>query len=68
MLNFNLVRRFVLSLGLVFAAALIGGCGGTGENSVIEGQLTPEQEAEADNVMMPGDPGEGGATAPAAPQ
>ena len=68
MLISSLMRRFFLSLSLAFSVALIGGCGGTGENTVVDSQLTPEQEAEADNVVMPGDPGEGGGTAPAAPE
>ena len=67
MLDSKFVRRFVLSLSLVSAAFLTSGCGGNEENTVVGGQLTPEQEAEANNVTMPGAPGEGGGAAPAAP-
>ena len=53
MLDSNFVRRFVMSLSLALAAVVMSGCGGTEENTVVSGQLTPEQEAEADNVTMP---------------
>ena len=68
MLDSKFVRRFVLSLSLVSAAFLTIGCGGNEENTIVSGQLTPEQEAEANNVTMPGAPGEGGGAAPAAPE
>ena len=67
MLDSNFVRRFVMSLSLALAAVVVSGCGGTEENTVVSGQLTPEQEAEADGVTMPGAPGEAGGSAPAAP-
>jgi len=67
MLDSKFVRRLVLSLSLVSAAFLTSGCGGNEENSVVGGQLTPEQEADANNVTMPTAPGETGGTAPAAP-
>ena len=67
MLDSNFVRRFVMSLSLALAAVVMSGCGGTEENTVVSGQLTPEQEAEADNVTMPGAPGEAGGSTPAAP-
>lgn len=67
MLDSKFVRRFVLSLSLVSAAFLTSGCGGNEENTVVGGQLTPEQEAEANNVTMPSAPGEAGGAAPAAP-
>ena len=67
MLDSNFVRRFVMSLSLALAAVVMSGCGGTEENTVVSGQLTPEQEAEADGVTMPGAPGEAGGSAPAAP-
>jgi hypothetical protein len=67
MLDSKFVRRLVLSLSLVSAAFLTSGCGGNEENSVVGGQLTPEQEADANNVAMPTAPGEAGGTAPAAP-
>ena len=67
MLDSNFVRRFVMSLSLALAAVVMSGCGGTEENTVVSGQLTPEQEAEADNVTMPAAPGEAGGSAPAAP-
>ena len=67
MLDSNFVRRFVMSLSLALAAVVMSGCGGTEENTVVSGQLTPEQEAEADGGTMPGAPGEAGGSAPAAP-
>ena len=67
MLDSNFVRRFVMSLSLALVAVVMSGCGGTEENTVVSGQLTPEQQAEADNVGMPAAPGEAGSTAPAAP-
>ena len=67
MLDSNFVRRFVMSLSLTLVAVVMSGCGGTEENTVVSGQLTPEQQAEADNVGMPAAPGEAGSTAPPAP-
>lgn len=67
MLDSKFVRGLFLSLSLVSATCMVSGCGGSEENSVVTGELTPEQEAEANNVTMPGTPGEGGGTAPAAP-
>jgi len=69
MLDSKFVRRFVLSLSLVSAACVVSGCGGTPENTVVTGELTPEQEAERNNVTMPGAPSEtGDVTAPATPK
>ena len=68
MLDSKFVRRFVLSLSLVSAAFVVSGCGGTEENTVVSGQLTPEQEAERDNVVMPGAPGESGPAAVPTPK
>jgi hypothetical protein len=67
MLDSKFVRGLFLSLSLVSATCMMSGCGGNEENSVVTGELTPEQEAEADNVTMPGAPGEAGGAKPAAP-
>jgi hypothetical protein len=60
MLDSKFVRRFVLSLSLVSAACLVSGCSSSEDNTVVSGALTPEQEAERDNVAMPEPIGEGG--------
>lgn len=60
MLDSKFVRRFVLSLSLVSAACLVNGCSSSEDNTVVSGQLTPAQEAERDNVVMPSAPGESG--------
>jgi len=67
MLDSKIVRGFILSLSLVSAACITTGCGGSDENTVVSGELTPEQRADTENPPMPGAPGEGGGTAPAAP-
>ncbi len=67
MLDSKVLRGFILSLSLVSAACITSGCGGNEENTVVSGELTPEQKADAENPPMPGAPGEAGGTAPAAP-
>jgi len=69
MLDSKIVRGFILSLSLVSAACITSGCGGNDENTVVSGELTPEQKADAENPPMPSAPGEAGGagTAPAAP-
>ena len=67
MLDTKFVRGFILSLSLVSAACITSGCGGNEENTVVSGELAPEQKADAENPPMPSAPGEGGGTAPAAP-
>lgn len=66
MIYTNFLRRFAISAVAAFACVLVSGCAEEG-NTVVSGDLTPEQQAEADNVVMPGSPGEGG-TAPATPE
>ena len=67
MLDSKFVRGFILSLSLVSAACITSGCGGDGENTVVSGELTPEQKADTEAPPMPGAPGEAGGAAPAAP-
>lgn len=59
------MRQFKHSMSIVFSCLLVAaavtftGCSGGG-NEVVTGELTAEQEAERDEVTMPGDPGESG--------
>ena len=66
MVHTSFLRRFAILAVAAFACILIAGCAEEG-NTVVSGELTAEQQAEADNVVMPGSPGEGG-TAPATPE
>ena len=68
MLDSKFVRGFILSLSLVSAACVTSGCGGSDENTVVSGELTPEQKADAEAPPMPTAPGEAGGTAPATPE
>ncbi|MCH1440957.1 MAG: hypothetical protein L7W43_14945 [Rubripirellula sp.] len=68
MLDSKFVRGFILSLGLVSAVCITSGCGGSDENSVVSGQLTPEQQADTEAPPMPSAPGEAGGAAPATPE
>lgn len=64
MLDSKFVRRFVLCLSLVSAASVLNGCGGSDENTVVSGELTPEQEADRNEVTMPAGPGDAGPGTP----
>ena len=65
MLESKIVRGFLLSLSLVSAICITSGCGGNEENSVVSGELTPEQKADTEAPPMPSAPGEAGGAAPA---
>ena len=67
MLDSKFVRGFILFLSLVSAACITSGCGGNEENTVVSGELTPEQKADTEAPPMPSAPGEAGGAAPAAP-
>ena len=67
MFDSKFVRGFILSLSLVSAACITSGCGGNEENTVVSGELTPEQKADTEAPPMPSAPGEAGGAAPAAP-
>lgn len=67
MLDSRILRGFILSLSLVSAACITSGCGSSEENSVVSGELTPEQKADTEAPPMPDAPGEAGGAAPAAP-
>ena len=65
MLESKIVRGFLLSLSLVSVTCITSGCGGNEENSVVSGELTPEQKADTEAPPMPSAPGEAGGAAPA---
>lgn len=65
MLESKIVRGFLLSLSLVSATCITSGCGGNEENSVVSGELTPEQKADTEAPPMPSAPGETGGAPPA---
>lgn len=67
MLDSKFVRGFILSLSLVSVACITSGCGGNDENTVVSGELTPEQQADTEAPPMPSAPGEAGPAAPAVP-
>ena len=67
MLDSKFVRGFMLSLSLVLTVCVTSGCGGSEENSVVSGELTPEQKADTEAPPMPSAPGEAGGAAPDAP-
>ena len=65
MLESKIVRGVLLSLSLVSVTCITSGCGGNEENSVVSGELTPEQKADTEAPPMPSAPGEAGGAAPA---
>lgn len=67
MLESKIVRGVLLSLSLVTVICITSGCGGEEGNTVVSGELTPEQKADTEAPPMPSAPGEAGGAAPAAP-
>jgi hypothetical protein len=57
MRQFKYLSLLVFAMVAAPALMVCSGCGEEG-NTVIQGELTPEQEADRNNVTMPSSPGE----------